>query len=201
MNRRILMMAVLAALATAAALFSGAALTSVMATPATAGPLTITRWTVDVGGAGFTRAGTWTLSGTVGQADAGLLSAGTYTLRGGFWGGGPLLVTGVETPDPSDPVTNPTPSVARVLAIAPNPTGSDARFGFELPEARRVDIQIYSVSGALVRTVTSRVWPAGRHEIVWNARDAGGSTVAVGLYFARVRLGGLERTQKLLIVR
>jgi len=178
-----------------------AAVAAVTAVHAIAGPLTITRWTVDVGGAGFTQAGTWTLSGTAGQHDAGLLSAGTYTLLGGFWGGGPLLVTGVETPDPSNPATNPAPSVARVLAIAPNPTGGDARFGFELPEARRVDIQIYNVSGALVRTITSRVWPAGRHEIVWNARDAGGSTVAVGLYFARVRLGALERTQKLLIVR
>jgi hypothetical protein len=41
-------------------------------------------YTVD-GGGGSSSGGTYTLSGTIGQADAGLLSGGTYSLAGGFW--------------------------------------------------------------------------------------------------------------------
>jgi hypothetical protein len=45
-------------------------------------------WTVDSGG-GVSQNASYTLSGTVGQADAGatLLGPG-YRLEGGFWGGG-----------------------------------------------------------------------------------------------------------------
>jgi len=174
---------------------------SVMAAAAAAGPLTIARWTVDCGGAHFSRVGTWTLAGTVGQADAGTLAGMSYTVYGGFWGGKPLNVTAAPIPDPTDPVSNPTPRVARVLPAMPNPTENASRIRFELPEARRVRIQVFSVGGGLVRTVTDRVWAAGRHQVAWDGRDAAGGASAAGLYFVRVLLGSMERTQKLLIVR
>ena len=41
-------------------------------------------WTVDNGG-GTLQAGTYTLSGTVGQAEPGSLYGGSYSLVGGFW--------------------------------------------------------------------------------------------------------------------
>jgi flagellar hook capping protein FlgD len=174
------------------------------ATDLAAGPLSVTRWSIDCGGAAFARVGTFTLAGTIGQPDAGLLQGRTYAVLGGFWGAGPLQVTGVPIPepgDPAEPAPDPVPLVARVLPAAPNPTSSAARLGFELPEARRVRIQVFGVTGALVRTVTDRVWPAGRHEIVWDGVGDGGGASAAGLYFVRVRLGSMERTQKLLVVR
>ena len=43
-------------------------------------------WTVDGGGAvPSLSGGSYSLQGTVGQADAGVLSSGGYTLYGGFW--------------------------------------------------------------------------------------------------------------------
>ena len=168
---------------------------------AAAGVLAISRWTIDAGGGGYSRSGLWTFAGTVGQHDAGLLPGAPYTVRGGFWGSGPLTVTAVETPAPSESTPTAAPRVARVLPVAPNPTARTARFAFELPESRPVVIRIYRVSGALVRTLASRTLPAGRHEVTWDARDANGSEVGAGLYLARVQLGDLERSQKLLIVR
>ncbi|OGO33445.1 MAG: hypothetical protein A2Z16_01040 [Chloroflexi bacterium RBG_16_54_18] len=44
-------------------------------------------WTVDGGGYTFSTGGSYSLGGTIGQADAGASSSGTYTLAGGFWGG------------------------------------------------------------------------------------------------------------------
>jgi hypothetical protein len=47
----------------------------------------ITWWKIS-GGGGTSAAGTYTISGTIGQPDAGILTGGTYTLVGGFWGMG-----------------------------------------------------------------------------------------------------------------
>lgn len=40
---------------------------------------------IDGGGATFSTGGTYSLGGTIGQADAGTMSGGAYTLNGGFW--------------------------------------------------------------------------------------------------------------------
>src|SRR5262245_3985474 len=55
-------------------------------------------FTID-GSGGTSSGGTYTLSGTIGQADAGVMTGGSYSLIGGFWGvavaiqevGAPLL--------------------------------------------------------------------------------------------------------------
>jgi len=54
--------------------------------PASAPPagLNITWWTVD-GGGGTSSSGSYSLSGTIGQADAGRSIGASYTLSGGFW--------------------------------------------------------------------------------------------------------------------
>ena len=60
------------------------------ASPAAASPtgmFTIDWYTIDGGGALNASGGTFTLNGTIGQADAGVLSGGSYTLNGGFWPG------------------------------------------------------------------------------------------------------------------
>jgi hypothetical protein len=44
-------------------------------------------YTVDGGGATFSTGGSYSLGGTIGQANAGILRGGSYTLNGGFWSG------------------------------------------------------------------------------------------------------------------
>jgi len=44
-------------------------------------------YTLDGGGATFSTGGSYSLGGSIGQADAGSLSGGSYTLNGGFWAG------------------------------------------------------------------------------------------------------------------
>ena len=173
--------------------------------PAQAFAPSINWWTVDGGGNGYSKAATYNLAGTSGQPDAGLLTASPFKIQGGFWGKGALIITAVETPDPTDP-THPesdtdAPKVARVLPAAPNPTGSAVRFPFEVPNERAVVIRVYNITGALVRTLAQRAYPAGRHAVTWDGRGSGGALVAQGVYVVRVRLGSLERSQKLLILR
>ncbi|MGH2538665.1 MAG: hypothetical protein ACRDHL_14850 [Candidatus Promineifilaceae bacterium] len=78
----------------AALLLAAAAL--VAAQDAPGGGFAISWWTVD-GGGGRSQAGSYTLGGTVGQADAGRLTGANYVLRGGFWRGGWNPAQGLKT--------------------------------------------------------------------------------------------------------
>ncbi len=44
-------------------------------------------WNTVDGGGGESAGDSYSLSGTIGQAEAGVMSGGSYTLSGGFWGG------------------------------------------------------------------------------------------------------------------
>jgi hypothetical protein len=50
-------------------------------------------WYKIAGGGGTSSNGTYTVSGTIGQADAGTMSGGSYSLTGGFWS----LISVVQT--------------------------------------------------------------------------------------------------------
>jgi hypothetical protein len=55
------------------------------------GPFEITWSTIDGGGQTST-GGSFSLTGTIGQADAGMMSGGGYDLLGGFWSGLPICI-------------------------------------------------------------------------------------------------------------
>jgi hypothetical protein len=44
-------------------------------------------YSIDGGGATFSTGGSYSLGGTIGQADAGSMNGGSYSIAGGFWGG------------------------------------------------------------------------------------------------------------------
>ena len=46
-------------------------------------------YSIDGGGATLSEGGSYSLGGSIGQADAGAMSGGSYSLIGGFWAGVP----------------------------------------------------------------------------------------------------------------
>ena len=57
------------------------------------GDYTADWWTADGGGGMFSQGGSYSLGGTVGQADAGpAMGGGSYSLVGGFWAGAQATV-------------------------------------------------------------------------------------------------------------
>jgi flagellar hook assembly protein FlgD len=55
-----------------------------------------------------------------------------------------------------------------------------------LPEAGKVKLEIYDLLSNAMRTLVSKEMSAGRHEALWDGRNQGGRTVAVGIYFYRI---------------
>lgn len=83
--------------------------------------------------------------------------------------------------------------ISRTLALyapAPNPTNAFARFEFDLPTAGTVSLEIFDLRGRRVRSLTPRVFPAGRSTLIWDGRDDAHHVVAAGVYWARLNANG-----------
>jgi hypothetical protein len=73
---------------------------------------------------------------------------------------------------------------------APNPFLRVARLGFTLPRPARARVEVFGADGRRVRTLLDADRAAGRHDLVWDGRDARGRETPPGLYLARLEAEG-----------
>ena len=83
----------------------------------------------------------------------------------------------------------------------PNPFTRRTTLRLSLPEARDVAVEIYDVSGRVVRTLAAGTLPAGEHQLVWRGADDRGRPVASGIYFCRASVGDWSASTKLVLFR
>jgi hypothetical protein len=89
------------------------------------------------------------------------------------------LATGVTAVMPKSFVTAFAPAM-------PNPFGRSTTFAFSLAKAGRADLEVFSVDGRRVRTITSGLRDAGDYRLEWNGADDSGQRIAPGVYYARL---------------
>jgi predicted outer membrane repeat protein len=84
----------------------------------------------------------------------------------------------------------------------PNPSGGPVTLSYELAvPAGAVELTVLTVGGRVVRRLPASPGTAGRHEVVWDARDAHGRPVAAGAYLVRGRACGATGYCGIVIVR
>jgi hypothetical protein len=81
------------------------------------------------------------------------------------------------------------------MGINPNPFNAATRISFEISRPGRIAVDIYSVTGARLRTLENKDVPAGYHEVEWDGKNNAGQAVSSGVYFVRLQTpeGGLVR--------
>jgi len=84
---------------------------------------------------------------------------------------------------------------------APNPFNPRTTIRFELPAAGRARVNIYNVSGQVVRRLIDEHMPAGSHNAVWDGRDDCGRRAASGVYLYRLTSGKLTAVRRMLLVQ
>ncbi|MCK4510832.1 T9SS type A sorting domain-containing protein, partial [bacterium] len=87
------------------------------------------------------------------------------------------------------------------LAARPNPFNPNTTLQFVNPVDGRVHLDIYDVSGRLVRVLADEVMPAGERAFAWNGLDESGRSVASGVYFARLRGEDFSSSSKLVLLK
>ncbi len=107
----------------------------------------------------------------------------------------PCFSTGVD-PDETH-VTGP---VNYLYASRPNPFNARAAIRFSLASAGEVELDVYDVSGRLVKTLMHATAPAGESSVVWDGTDNQGNRVGAGMYWMQLATRDGFRSGKRLVV-
>jgi len=85
----------------------------------------------------------------------------------------------------------------------PNPFNPATTVRFGLPQDSRVRLDLFNLQGQLLKTIENQQYPAGIHEVVFEATD-----LASGIYFYRLTVGSLDgqsngfvQIKKMILVR
>ena len=81
---------------------------------------------------------------------------------------------------------SPRTFVTAFAPAMPNPFARTTTFAFTLAKAGRAELEVFSVDGRRVRTLSSGVADAGEHRLEWNGTDDSGRSLAAGVYYARL---------------
>lgn len=79
--------------------------------------------------------------------------------------------------------------------------GGKAGIQLALAQAGMVSIKIYTLQGLLVKTLASEYLAAGNYTFDWAALNDGGNLVASGVYLIRVKSPGIDKTQKVVVIK
>jgi hypothetical protein len=84
----------------------------------------------------------------------------------------------------------------------PNPFNPMTVIRYELPAAGWAQVRIHAATGELVCTLVGRNHEGpGAYEARWDGRNAEGSPVASGVYFARVTMSESSATTQMVLLR
>jgi len=91
----------------------------------------------------------------------------------------------------------------------PNPFNSTTAINYRVSaisnQQSAVSLEIYNITGRLVKTLVDGRQEAGVHSVVWDGRDARGQEVGSGIYFYRLQVIGdrlkVEKSRKMVLLR
>lgn len=147
---------------------------------------------VSAGGSLMT-GGTIQLNANLGDVIAGVSTTGTTEVQHGFWTSPENQVIGVEGPR----VT----FVFFLNQAQPSPSRHATTIEFGLPIESHVIINIYDVSGRLVRQLVNGNMHAGVFRQTWNLRTDDGVRVRSGLYFFQLSTRTFTAARKVVVLK
>ncbi|MCP4572894.1 MAG: T9SS type A sorting domain-containing protein [bacterium] len=93
------------------------------------------------------------------------------------------------------------PSVTALLGAYPNPFNPSTTLSFELASPAHARLKIYDTAGRLVATLVDEQRVDGRHDVVWDGRNAIGQSVASGVYLYRLEVSTTVQTGRMTLVK
>lgn len=102
----------------------------------------------------------------------------------------------------SDVPDGPAAPRSVLLPPVPNPFSESTRIAYGVGSAAgEVRLQVFDVTGRLVRGLVESQQKPGRYQVEWDGRDDRGRRVSEGLYFARLVIGSLVLSNKVILAR
>jgi len=95
----------------------------------------------------------------------------------------------------------PVPAQFALQPNYPNPFNPETEIRYELPKAGEVTLNVYDVSGRLVKTLVKNRVEAGTHVAKWDGANELGAPMPSGLYIYRIVAGQNVATRKMNLIR
>jgi hypothetical protein len=83
----------------------------------------------------------------------------------------------------------------------PNPMYGAGQIHYYLPQAGDVTLRVFSLEGAVVRTLLRGQAPEGPGVVQWDGRNERGISLPAGVYFFRLSGPGLDVERKIVLQR
>jgi hypothetical protein len=93
------------------------------------------------------------------------------------------------------------PQSATLLRSNPNPFNYTTRINVNLEHPADCELNIYNISGQLVKTLFNGLCPSGVQYIEWDATDSEGRVMSSGIFYCSLASPHFRHTIKLLLVR
>jgi len=107
---------------------------------------------------------------------------------------------GVMDPTDVDPPAG-VRAQAQLFAPSPNPFNPRTEVTFETFTSGPALLEIFDLQGRRVRTLLREHCDPGRYTLTWDSTDDTGTTVASGVYFIRLEVGGVARLRRAALLR
>lgn len=119
----------------------------------------------------------------------------TATDLGGLQHANYIATLYITDPNPVDDGTR-APKYFTLHQNYPNPFNPSTQISWELPQRAMTTLSIYNILGQKIRTLTSGVFSAGRHTLLWDGKDQSGTAVSAGVYMYRLEAVPLNKTSQ-----
>jgi len=110
---------------------------------------------------------------------------------------------GFELPEESGEL--PSAGTSEMAAIQaqnyPNPANPETQINYTLGVSEDVNIQVYNISGQLVRTYDVGYQEPGSYSLRWDGRHQNGQLVTSGVYFYRIQAGPHSVTNRIVLLK
>ena len=83
----------------------------------------------------------------------------------------------------------------------PNPFNPSTQIGYALPEAGKINLDVFSINGKRVRSYTVDHPCPGVYTLTWDGRDNQGNALSSGTYIYRMRCNEFQQYMKALLIR
>lgn len=100
----------------------------------------------------------------------------------------------------TEPAQDP-PVRPAIVAATPREGAPGTDLRLVTPQAGHVSLEVFDLAGRRVRTLETGVREAGSWVVPWDGRDAGGRSVASGVYFARFATDAGTSVRKIVVRR
>ena len=94
-----------------------------------------------------------------------------------------------------------TPAEYKLDQNYPNPFNPSTVIRFSLPKETRVRLDVYDVTGQLVKSLLNEGVRAGNKEITWDGTNNKGAKVSTGVYIYRLAADNFVSSKKMVLIK